>query len=101
MEFGSEADDDFWSDPGEAVTHLWVDAFQDGVYEVGVLMLEEDLIQSLEAKCRDLALPCMSVLGPILRLFQSYLGAETMLRAGAQHVLNADYFQRIVALNFT
>jgi hypothetical protein len=63
-------------------------------------LLEEDLISQLEAKCRDLGLPCMSVLGPILRMFQSYLGAETIHRAGAQHVLNAEYFQRIDALNF-
>jgi regulator of PEP synthase PpsR (kinase-PPPase family) len=64
-------------------------------------LLEEDLIQSLEDKCRELGLPCMSVLGPILRLFQSYLGAETIHRAGAQHVLNAEYFQRIDALNYS
>ena len=64
-------------------------------------LLEEDLIQLLEAKCRELGLPCMSVLGPILRVFQSYLGAETIHRAGAQHVLNAEYFQRIDALNFS
>ncbi len=64
-------------------------------------LLEEDLIQLLESRCRDLGLPCMSVLGPILRLFQSYLGAETIHRAGAQHVLNAEYFQRIEALNYT
>src|SRR5476649_1702629 len=62
-------------------------------------LLEEDLIQLLEDKCRDLSLPCMSVLGPILRLFQSYLGAETIHRAGAQHVLKAEYFKRIDALN--
>jgi regulator of PEP synthase PpsR (kinase-PPPase family) len=55
----------------------------------------------LENKCRDLALPCMSVLGPVLRLFQSYLGAETIHRVGAQHVLNAEYFHRIDALNYT
>ena len=64
-------------------------------------LLEEELIQLLEAKCRDLGLPCMSVLGPILRLFQSYLGSETIHRAGAQHVLNAEYFHRIDALNYT
>jgi regulator of PEP synthase PpsR (kinase-PPPase family) len=64
-------------------------------------LLEEDLIQLLEGKCRELGLPCMSVLGPILRLFQSYLGAETIHRAGAQHVLNAEYFQRIDALNYS
>src|SRR5690242_13089358 len=64
-------------------------------------LLEEDLIGLLENKCRELGLPCMSVLGPILRLFQSYLGAETIHRVGAQHVLNAEYFQRIDALNYT
>jgi len=64
-------------------------------------LLEEDLIALLETKCRELGLPCMSVLGPILRMFQSYLGAETIHRAGAQHVLNAEYFQRIDALNYT
>jgi [pyruvate, water dikinase]-phosphate phosphotransferase / [pyruvate, water dikinase] kinase len=64
-------------------------------------LLEEDLIQGLEKKCRELGLPCMSVLGPVLRMFESYLGAETTHRAGAQHVLNAEYFQRIDALNFS
>ena len=64
-------------------------------------LLEEDLIQILEDKCRELGLPCMSILGPVLRLFQSYLGSESIHRAGAQHVLNAEYFHRIEALNYT
>jgi [pyruvate, water dikinase]-phosphate phosphotransferase / [pyruvate, water dikinase] kinase len=64
-------------------------------------LLDDDLISVLEARCRELHLPCMSILGPVLRLFQSYLGAETGHRAGAQHVLNAEYFQRIDALNYT
>src|SRR6202044_1803528 len=45
--------------------------------------------------------PCLSVLNPILTLFQSYLGTSSTPRAGAQHMLNADYFKRIDALNFT
>ena len=64
-------------------------------------LLDDDLIATLEARCRELALPCMSILGPVLRLFQSYLGTETGHRVGAQHVLNAEYFQRIDALNYT
>jgi regulator of PEP synthase PpsR (kinase-PPPase family) len=64
-------------------------------------LLDDDLIGVLESRCRELGLPCMSVLGPVLRLFQSYLGAETTHRAGAQHVLNAEYVQRIDALNYT
>jgi regulator of PEP synthase PpsR (kinase-PPPase family) len=34
-------------------------------------------------------------------LFKSYLGQSATPRAGAQHMLNADYFKRIDALNFT
>jgi len=64
-------------------------------------LIEEELIESLEERCRELNLPCMSILGPVLRLFQAYLGTETAHRVGAQHVLNAEYFNRIEALNYT
>ena len=64
-------------------------------------LLEEDLVARLELKCRELSLPCMSILGPVLQLLQSYLGSESTHRVGAQHVLNAEYFKRIDALNFT
>ena len=64
-------------------------------------LLEENLVERLETKCRDLGLPCLSILGPVLHLFQAYLGAETTHKVGAQHTLNADYFRRIDALNYT
>ena len=64
-------------------------------------LLEDDLVERLETKCKDSSVPCMSVLGPVLNLFQSYLGFESTHRVGAQHTLNADYFARIDALNFT
>src|ERR1700731_1791619 len=64
-------------------------------------LLEENLVERLEAKCRELGLPCLSVLGPVLHLFQSYLGAESTHKVGAQHTLNAEYFRRIDALNYT
>ena len=64
-------------------------------------LLEENLVGRLEQKCRELGLPCLSILGPVLQLFQSYLGSEKSHRVGAQHVLNAEYFKRIDALNFT
>jgi regulator of PEP synthase PpsR (kinase-PPPase family) len=64
-------------------------------------LLEENLVQRLEDKCRELGLPCLSILGPVLHLFQSYLGAETTHKVGAQHTLNAEYFRRIDALNYT
>ena len=64
-------------------------------------LLDDELIARLEKHCRDLGLPCLSILGPVLQLLQSYLGAETSHRVGAQHVLNAEYFKRIDALNYT
>jgi regulator of PEP synthase PpsR (kinase-PPPase family) len=64
-------------------------------------LLEEDLVERLEIKCRELGLPCLSILGPVLHLFQAYLGAETTHKVGAQHTLNAEYFRRIDALNYT
>src|ERR1041385_736022 len=36
-----------------------------------------------------------------MQMFEAYLGAATTGRVGAQHVLNAEYFQRIDALNYT
>ena len=64
-------------------------------------LLEEDLVRRLEHHCRELSLPCLSILGPVLQLMRSYLGAETSHRVGAQHTLNAEYFKRIDALNYT
>ena len=64
-------------------------------------LLDQSLIARLEERCQELGLPCLSILGPVLRLFQSYLGAESTHKVGAQHILNAEYFKRIDALNFT
>jgi regulator of PEP synthase PpsR (kinase-PPPase family) len=64
-------------------------------------LLEEDLVKRLEDHCRELGVPCLSILGPVLSLMQSYLGTETSHRVGAQHTLNAEYFRRIDALNYS
>src|ERR671937_3107282 len=64
-------------------------------------LLDDELLERLENRCREMSLPCLSILGPVLQLLQSYLGTETSHRVGAQHTLNADYFKRIDAFNFT
>jgi regulator of PEP synthase PpsR (kinase-PPPase family) len=64
-------------------------------------LVDRVLAGRIETHCREIGLPCLSVLGPVLGLFQSYLGAETTPRVGGQHTLNAEYFRRIDALNFT
>jgi regulator of PEP synthase PpsR (kinase-PPPase family) len=64
-------------------------------------LLDRELTKRLEDTCRNLGLPCLSILGPVLALFQAYLGGESKPRIGAQHTLNAEYFKRIDALNYT
>ncbi len=64
-------------------------------------LVEQELTDRLNAKCKEFGCPCLSVLAPILSMFQNYLGAASTPRVGAQHVLNAEYFRRIDALNYT
>ena len=64
-------------------------------------LLEKDLVGRLEAKCKEINIPSLSIIGPVMQLFQAYLGAATTGRVGAQHTLNAEYFKRIDALNYT
>lgn len=55
----------------------------------------------LKRRCEKMEVPCIDILHPVLDAFQSYLGTPINLRASAQHDLNADYFRRIEALDFT
>ncbi|KIZ34405.1 MULTISPECIES: pyruvate, water dikinase regulatory protein [Rhodopseudomonas] len=64
-------------------------------------LLEKDLVGRLEAKCQEINSPSLSIIGPVMQLFQAYLGSTTTGRVGAQHTLNADYFKRIDALNYS
>ena len=60
-----------------------------------------DLGERLEEVAWETGSPCLSVLRPVHDLLRAYLGAETTARPGAQHMLNAEYFKRIDAMNFT
>jgi hypothetical protein len=64
-------------------------------------LVDHALGQRLEEACRRIGIPCTSVLEPVLQVLQSYLGNPGARRVGAQHVLDAEYFRRIDALNFT
>ncbi len=64
-------------------------------------LVDPELADYFDGACRKLDVPTVSVLDPVLTAFQSYLGTRSSGRVGAQHVLDADYFRRIDALNFT
>ncbi|PLW76254.1 pyruvate, water dikinase regulatory protein [Cohaesibacter celericrescens] len=64
-------------------------------------LVNSDHAQKLETACQQLHIPVYNVLSPIFDLFQSYLGSSQTGQIGAQHSLDASYFQRIEAMNFT
>jgi regulator of PEP synthase PpsR (kinase-PPPase family) len=78
--------------------------FEDIDEEPGIVLytiVDQQLAGTIDSRCAEMGLPCVSVLEPVLTVFQSYLGTPAGRRVGAQHVLDADYFRRIDALNFT
>ena len=64
-------------------------------------LFNRELAEELERSCKRLNIPCVPALKPILQVFESYLGTPATPTVGGQHVLDADYFRRIEALNFT
>lgn len=64
-------------------------------------LVNAELGQYLATRCRELKVPCLAVLQPILQVFESFLGAPQRPTVAGQHVLDAEYFKRIDALNFT
>lgn len=57
--------------------------------------------QSLIAGCRDIDVPCLSILDPLLGIFANYLGLESSGQPGGQHALTQTYFERIAAMEYT
>jgi len=55
----------------------------------------------LEHRCVALGLPSVSVLDPIIDALAGFLGTTAVTRPGRQHVMDAAYFQRVDAINFT
>jgi regulator of PEP synthase PpsR (kinase-PPPase family) len=64
-------------------------------------IVDRELADLIDERCRDMSVPCVNVLEPVMNIFQTHLGATSRRRVGAQHVMNAEYFARIEALNFT
>jgi regulator of PEP synthase PpsR (kinase-PPPase family) len=64
-------------------------------------LFNRELADELEKSCKRLNIPCVPALKPILQVFESYLGTPSTPTVAGQHVLDADYFRRIDALNFS
>jgi regulator of PEP synthase PpsR (kinase-PPPase family) len=70
----------------------------------GVVMytiVNTDLRRELETRCAEIGVPAIAVLDPMLATLSAYLERPVASRAGAQRSLDAEYFRRIDALNYT
>ncbi|MGO9545624.1 MAG: pyruvate, water dikinase regulatory protein [Rhodomicrobium sp.] len=64
-------------------------------------LMNPNLCEILENQCSELGLPCVAVLKPVIQAFESYLKMPARAVVAGQHTLDAEYFRRIEAMNFT
>ena len=64
-------------------------------------LFNRELSEALEQSCKQLNVPCVAPLKNLLQVFESYLGMASTPTVAGQHQLDADYFRRIEALNFS
>lgn len=64
-------------------------------------LVNQDLRKKLENRCDSLGIPSIAILDPVIEVLSAYLNAESIPQIGGQHVLDAQYFSRIDALNYT
>lgn len=64
-------------------------------------LVQKELATRLEDACQLAGIPCIDVLRPVFDVFRSFFNVQAIGKAGAQHAMDADYFKRIDALNFT
>ena len=96
----------------EPVEHAWpmartkhaMEVVLDGIREkpgpVMFTLVDDGLRDQLRDGCRRLKVPCISVLDPVIAAFGKFLEAQPLHRIGGQHEMDAEYFQRIEAMDW-
>ena len=97
----------------EAIKHFWPMVRSEGhldrvIEEIGrrpglviYTLVNGDVRQRLETRCAALGLPLVSVLDPVVTALSSLLGQRALARPGRQHLMDAAYFRRVDAINYT
>lgn len=63
-------------------------------------LVDKNLRRTLQKHCRELDLPCMPVLDPIIKALSAYLEMPSKGIPGLQHTMDEAYFHRIDAIDF-
>ena len=64
-------------------------------------LVNRDTRRKLETRCRALGLPAIAALDAVSDAMSNMFGHEAKARPGRQHVMDAAYFARVAAIQFT
>lgn len=96
----------------EAIEHLWplvrskgqlrrvLSSINENPGVVLFTLVDKELRNLLETECSRLGVPCVSLLDPVIATLSSYLGIESRNLPGRQHIMDAQYVDRIEAINY-
>jgi regulator of PEP synthase PpsR (kinase-PPPase family) len=97
----------------EAVKHFWPMVRSEGHLDrvlaeiarrpglVIYTLVDGGVRDRLETRCATLGLPLVSPLDPTISALSELLGQAATRRPGRQHVMDAAYFERVDAINYT
>jgi len=97
----------------ETIKHFWPMARSEGHVErimadiaanpglVLYTLVNKDVRRALETQCRALGLPMVAAIDPVVHALSQMLGQTAKARPGGQHLLDAAYFRRVEAIQFT
>lgn len=97
----------------ETIKHFWPMVRSEGhieriIADIGknpglvlFTMVNVEARRTLEVRCRALGLPAVAVLDQVLDSLSTLLNQTAKARPGQQHVLDAAYFARVDAIQFT
>ncbi|MDR3518546.1 MAG: kinase/pyrophosphorylase [Azospirillaceae bacterium] len=77
-----------------------IEGIRDNPGLVMFTLVDAELRRQLQDVCRALQIPCVPVLDPLIAALVSYLGIESQSQPGRQHLLDAEYFGRMDAMDF-
>ena len=63
-------------------------------------LVDDHLRRRLQEAARELSVPCIAVLDPVIGSLASFLGISSQSRPGRQYALDAAYFSRMEAVDF-
>ncbi|MBX3593634.1 pyruvate, water dikinase regulatory protein [Sphingomonas sp.] len=64
-------------------------------------LVNPEIRRQLETRCRAIGLPAVAPMDPVNHALSNLLGQEMKARPGRQHMLDAAYFARVDAIQFT